>query len=107
MTTLELSVVVPCHNEAENLRPLLLAIHAAVDPLGLNFEVVITDDCSSDDSWRILQELAATDRRLRVQRFKFNCGDQRRAGPACKLRAAATSRHSMPIYKTIQKICWR
>ncbi len=75
MTTLELSVVVPCHNEAENLRPLLLAIHAAVDTLGLNFEVVITDDCSSDDSWRILQELAATDRRLRVQRFKFNCGE--------------------------------
>ncbi len=75
MTTPELSVVVPCHNEAENLRPLLLAIHAAVDPLGLNFEVVITDDCSSDDSWRILQELAATDRRLRVQRFKFNCGE--------------------------------
>jgi len=75
MTTPELSVVVPCHNEAENLRPLLLAIYAAVDPLGLNFEVVITDDCSSDDSWRILQELAATDRRLRVQRFKFNCGE--------------------------------
>jgi len=75
MTTPELSVVVPCRNEAENLRPLLLAIYAAVDPLGLNFEVVITDDCSSDDSWRILQELAATDRRLRVQRFKFNCGE--------------------------------
>ncbi len=75
MTTLELSVVVPCHNEAENLRPLLLAIHAAVDPLGLDSEVVITDDCSTHDSWRILQELAATDRRLRVQRFKFNCGE--------------------------------
>ena len=75
MTTPELSVVVPCHNEAENLRPLLSAIHAAVDPLGLDFEVVVTDDCSTDDSWRILQELAATDPRLRAQRFKFNCGE--------------------------------
>jgi len=75
MTTPELSVVVPCHNEAQNLRPLLSAIHAAVDPLGLDFEVVITDDCSIDDSWRILQELAATDPRLRAQRFKFNCGE--------------------------------
>jgi len=75
MTTPELSVVIPCHNEAENLRPLLSAIHAAVDPLGLDFEVVITDDCSTDDSWRVLQELAATDPCLRAQRFTFNCGE--------------------------------
>jgi glycosyltransferase involved in cell wall biosynthesis len=75
MTTPELSVVIPCHNEAENLRPLLAAIHAALDPLGLDFEVVITDDCSSDDSWRVLQELSRNDPRLRAQRFKFNCGE--------------------------------
>ena len=75
MTTPELSVVIPCHNEAENLRPLLSAIHGALDPLGLHFEIVITDDCSTDDSWRVLQELAATNRRLRAQRFKFNCGE--------------------------------
>jgi glycosyltransferase involved in cell wall biosynthesis len=75
MTTPELSVVIPCHNEAENLRPLLAAIHAAVDPLGLDYEVVITDDCSTDESWRVLQELSRTDPRLRAQRFKFNCGE--------------------------------
>jgi dolichol-phosphate mannosyltransferase len=75
MTTPELSVVIPCHNEAENLRPLLAAIHAALDPLGLDYEVVITDDCSTDDSWRVLQEMTAKDSRLRAQRFKFNCGE--------------------------------
>jgi dolichol-phosphate mannosyltransferase len=75
MTAPELSVVIPCHNEAENLRPLLSAIHATLDPRGLDFEVVITDDCSTDASWRMLQELAATDPRLRAQRFKFNCGE--------------------------------
>jgi dolichol-phosphate mannosyltransferase len=75
MTTPELSVVIPCHNEAENLRPLLAAIQSAIDPLGLDFEVVITDDCSTDNSWRVLQELGATNPRLRAQRFKFNCGE--------------------------------
>jgi dolichol-phosphate mannosyltransferase len=75
MTAPELSVVIPCHNEAENLRPLLNAIHAALDPLNVNFEVVITDDCSTDESWRVLQELAASDPRLVAQRFKFNCGE--------------------------------
>ena len=75
MTTPELSVVIPCHNECENLRPLVSAIHAALDPLGFNYEIVITDDCSSDGSWRVLQELSANDPRLRGQRFKFNCGE--------------------------------
>jgi dolichol-phosphate mannosyltransferase len=75
MTTPELSVVIPCHNEADNLRPLLAAIRAVLDPLGLDYEVVITDDCSTDESWRVLQDLAAGDPRLRAQRFKFNCGE--------------------------------
>jgi len=75
MTTPELSVVIPCHNEAENLRPLLAALHSAIDPLALDYEVVITDDGSSDDSWHVLQELGASDPRLRVQRFTVNCGE--------------------------------
>jgi glycosyltransferase involved in cell wall biosynthesis len=45
----EISLVIPCHNEQDNLRPLLSAIHATMDPLGLDFEVVITDDCSTDN----------------------------------------------------------
>src|SRR5581483_7020921 len=71
----ELSLVIPCYNEQDNLRPLLKAIHDAVDPLKLPYEIVITDDCSRDHSWAILKELAAADPRLRVQRFAFNCGE--------------------------------
>jgi dolichol-phosphate mannosyltransferase len=75
MTTPELSLVIPCHNEEQNLRPLLSAIHTAMDPLGLDYEVMITDDSSTDNSWSVLKQLAASDPRLRVQRFKFNCGE--------------------------------
>ena len=71
----EISLVIPCYNEEGNLRPLVEAIRAAVDPLKISYEVVITDDCSSDKSWPILKELAAADSRLRVQRFAFNCGE--------------------------------
>jgi len=73
--TPQLSLVIPCHNEEKNLPPLLSAIHAAVEPLGLDYEVVITDDCSTDDSWSVLKQIAAGDPRLRVQRFRFNCGE--------------------------------
>jgi glycosyltransferase involved in cell wall biosynthesis len=71
----ELSLVIPCYNEQDNLRPLIDAIRASVDPLKLPYEVVITDDCSKDKSWEILKELAAADARLRPQRFAFNCGE--------------------------------
>ena len=71
----ELSLVIPCYNEQDNLRALIKAIHEAVDPLRLPYEVVITDDCSRDRSWEILKELAAADPRVRGQRFAFNCGE--------------------------------
>ncbi len=74
-STPTLSIVLPCYNEQENLRPLVAAIRAALDPLGTPYEVIITDDCSRDGSWEVLKELAASDARIRVQRFAFNCGE--------------------------------
>lgn len=70
----ELSFVIPCHNEEANLRPLMGAIKAAVEPLNLSYEIIITDDASTDASWAVLKELAAADGRIRAQRFEFNCG---------------------------------
>src|SRR5215472_15459255 len=70
-----LSLVIPCYNEQDNLRPLFAAIREAVDPLNLAYEIIITDDCSRDASWAILKELAANDTRVRVQRLAFNCGE--------------------------------
>ena len=61
----ELSFVIPCYNEEDNLRPLVAAIREAVEPLKLPYEIVITDDCSKDKSWEILKELAAGDPRIR------------------------------------------
>jgi dolichol-phosphate mannosyltransferase len=71
----EISLVIPCYNEEGNLRELIKAIRAAVEPLKISYEVIITDDCSRDNSWKILKELAAEDSRIRVLRFEFNCGE--------------------------------
>src|SRR5690242_11840556 len=70
-----MSLVIPCYNEEGNLRPLIAAIREAVNPLNVPYEIMITDDCSTDKSWEILKELAAKDSRVRVQRFAFNCGE--------------------------------
>src|ERR1039457_6342891 len=85
-TTPEISLVIPCYNEEGNLRELVKAIRAAVEPLQISYEVVITDDCSKDKSWEILKGLAVSDPRIRVQRFAFNCGES--AASWAGLRAA-------------------
>jgi dolichol-phosphate mannosyltransferase len=73
-TSVEVSFVIPCHNEQDNLRALVAAIREAIDPLKRTYEIVIADDFSMDKSWAVLKELAAADPRVRGLRFAFNCG---------------------------------
>lgn len=56
------------------MRPLVGAIREAVEPLKRSYEIVITDDHSTDNSWAVLKELAASDPRVRVLRFARNAG---------------------------------
>lgn len=71
----ELSLVIPCYNEEENLEPLVAAIDKAMEPTGVEYEIVITDDCSKDRSWEILQELVRKNPRVRGQRLSRNSGE--------------------------------
>lgn len=73
-STPQLSIVVPCHNEEGNLRPLYAAIREAVEPLGLDWELVLTDDRSTDGTWALIAQLAAGDARVRGLRLARNCG---------------------------------
>jgi dolichol-phosphate mannosyltransferase len=65
----ELSIIAPCHNERENLAPLVQAIRAAVEPTGRSYEIVLVDDCSTDGSWELMKTLG-----VRAVRFEYNCG---------------------------------
>jgi glycosyltransferase involved in cell wall biosynthesis len=73
-TLVEISFVIPCHNEQDNLRALVAAIREAIGPLKRTCEIVIADDFSTDNSWAVLKELATADARVRGLRFAFNCG---------------------------------
>ncbi len=69
-----LSVVIPCFNEQGNLVPLVTSIADALAPLGISYEIVITDDCSKDDSWNTLKKLAAENPCVCAQRLEKNSG---------------------------------
>lgn len=69
----ELSVVVPIHNEADNLAGLLAEIRSALDGLA-EYEVVCVDDGSDDDTPRLLAALDTEFPRLRVVRHRARAG---------------------------------
>jgi dolichol-phosphate mannosyltransferase len=69
----ELSVVVPVHNEAGNIEPLVSEIRAALDGV-LDYEIIYVDDGSSDDTLQRLSELRSGFVRLRILRHLKSCG---------------------------------
>ena len=71
----DLSVVAPVYNEIENLEALVREIHAALEPEGVSFEIVLVDDGSSDGSSEKIAELAnAEDSTVRGLHFRENRG---------------------------------
>jgi glycosyltransferase involved in cell wall biosynthesis len=72
--TPELSVVVPLYNEEESLRPLYRAITNAVAPLGISYEIVFVDDGSRDATVQVADEIARSDARVCLVKFRRNYG---------------------------------
>jgi dolichol-phosphate mannosyltransferase len=72
-----LSVVVPCYNEAACLDILHARVTAAARAaVGEDYEIVFVNDGSRDDSWTVMQRLAAADARLVAINLSRNHGHQ-------------------------------
>jgi 4-amino-4-deoxy-L-arabinose transferase-like glycosyltransferase len=61
--------VAPAFDEAPNLERLLRETQAALDPIGITWELIVVDDGSTDDTPNVLARLAALDPRLRPIRL--------------------------------------
>jgi dolichol-phosphate mannosyltransferase len=70
----EISIVVPVYNEQDNLKPLIAELLEVLQGTPEAFEIIFVDDGSRDQSFSILKEAAAHDRRIRVIRFGKNAG---------------------------------
>jgi dolichol-phosphate mannosyltransferase len=73
----EISVVVPVHDEAENIVPLVDEIYAALaggPDFEVGFEVVFVDDGSGDESFEFLAEQAAARPNFRTVRHALRAG---------------------------------
>jgi dolichol-phosphate mannosyltransferase len=69
---MELSIVIPLHNERDNIEPLIAEIHSTLQ--GLDYEIICVDDGSTDGTLERLKALSAASPRVRVFRHDKKSG---------------------------------
>jgi dolichol-phosphate mannosyltransferase len=73
----QLSVVSSIYNTGEIVEELVLQVMEVVAGITTDFEIILVDDGSPDGAWRILEKLAAGDRRIRGIKLTRNFGQHR------------------------------
>ena len=73
-TVLKYSIVVPFHNEQENVTDLYARLKAVMEASGETFEMVLVDDGSHRRHLPMLREIAAIDSRVIVVKLRRNFG---------------------------------
>ncbi|WP_109484539.1 glycosyltransferase family 2 protein [Occallatibacter savannae] len=68
------SIVVPFHNEEDNVTVLYARLKQVMEQVGDTFELVLVDDGSSDRTYKLLEEIAAVDSRVLVVKLRRNFG---------------------------------
>lgn len=71
---MDISVIVPLYNEAESLPELQQWIERVMNANGFTYEVIYVNDGSTDDSWEVIQRLAASNPSVKGVCFRRNYG---------------------------------
>ncbi len=110
----KLSIVVPVYYNELNLRPLYQDIKAKIiDVIDFEYEIVMVDDGSGDNSWKVIQDLAAQDKNIRPIRLSRNfgshaailCGLVHASGDCAVIKAADLQEPTELILQMYQE--WR
>jgi dolichol-phosphate mannosyltransferase len=72
--TPDISVIIPCFNEAENVGPMMEKLLQVLPPFKRSWEVLFVDDASTDDTVDRLREWLPRSPELRILRHSANSG---------------------------------
>ena len=71
---MNLSIVIPLLNEQNSIDELTSSISTVVKALRLEFEIILIDDGSTDNSWKIISEICSNNQNVKGIRFLKNFG---------------------------------
>ena len=71
-----MSIVIPCHNEAEVLDELVKRLVLVINQVNLTTEVILVDDGSKDSTWEKFLSIRERDQRFKVIKLSRNFGHQ-------------------------------
>ena len=71
---MDLSIVIPLYNEEESLPELCGWIKQVCTEHQLSYEIILIDDGSTDDSWKVIQNLRNVDDTIKGIKFQRNYG---------------------------------
>ncbi|MEY3158868.1 MAG: hypothetical protein RLZZ49_348, partial [Bacteroidota bacterium] len=71
---MDITIVIPLKDEAESLPELTQWIARVMQDNHFSYEVIMVDDGSTDDSWKVISEISNNDKRYKGIKFKRNYG---------------------------------
>ncbi|NNM93851.1 MAG: glycosyltransferase family 2 protein [Bacteroidia bacterium] len=71
---MDISVVVPLYNEAESLPELCSWIDKVMSQNNFTYEVLLTDDGSTDNSWNVIEKISAGNKNIKGIKMRRNYG---------------------------------
>ena len=71
---MDLSVVSPVYRGEKMLSELVERIHKAISPLTDNYEIVLVNDCSPDNSWERISQICKVDKKVKGINLSRNFG---------------------------------
>lgn len=71
---MDLSIIIPLFNEADSLPPLYDWIKRVMDENKFSYEIIFINDGSTDDSWKVINDLKSKDDCVKAIRFRRNYG---------------------------------
>lgn len=71
---MEISIVSPVYRGEKMLKELVLRIEQSVSSFTNDYEIILSNDCSPDNSWSVIEEICSKDRRVKGVNLSRNFG---------------------------------
>ncbi|MBT7574439.1 MAG: glycosyltransferase family 2 protein [Flavobacteriaceae bacterium] len=71
---MDISIVIPLLNEQNSLEELSSSVSSVINDLNLKYEIILIDDGSTDNSWKIISKICTKNQHIKGIRFLKNFG---------------------------------